>query len=1119
MNRKINIASLNLNGLRNQIKKTNTENMIINKNIDILFLQETHFNNKTDSSWSNNWLGTSKWGGDSAHSAGVGIVIHPKHKPITQKYTNNNNGHHMIWTVEIQKQTYTLINTYCPDNSTERKQHLQTLRTDIIQHSPQGSIILGGDFNFVENTKLDRKGGTPRTYHTVGKKEILAIQQNHNLRDAWTNTNNKQGNHFTYHNHNNTIHSRLDRIYTNTPIIKATTTPIHFTDHEMLQIEIEQKIQKRKTYWKLNNSVLTDIQYQNKIRGLLTCNRIHKDEHTTEDWWEYTKLKIKLETQTYCNKRNQQMKTQIDHLYNELEQHTTNNHNDIEGINKIQNNINEISNYKKQGAQVRSRQTLAEEFEIPNQYFYNTEKNRNNKKNITTLEINGKTVTDPQKIKEHVTETYTNIFKTTAVNKNEAKNIIKHTDKKLTEEEKKTLEKQITKDELWNALSTTKPNKAPGTDGLTYEFYTTFWQEIGEDLTDTINKLLQTGNLTYSQRTASITLIPKTKDPKRIDQYRPISLLNTDLKLLTKALSNRLTKILPNIINTPQACAIKGRQIQHHTIQIRDLLTYATGANEELYIISYDMEKAFDLLSWRYLRLTLEHFDFPHQFINTINTLYRNIQSTININGQITKPIQVSRGVRQGCPLSLSLYILTAETLANYINKDHTIKSFPIATTKLLQYADDITAILPTTQDIHKTTQKIEKYCKASGTKLNTNKTHGIAINTKTNLPQEIQWNNNEKKILGIYYNKSYITAQEQNWQVQQNKITNTLNIMRHRDISLKGKAQIINTMVLSKTWYLSAVYPPTPQSLRQINNKIFNYIWNSKHERIKRESLQLPVTQGGVGLLPIQVQTQAIQLKYFNDNESNLKEQIMKIQKKRTHKEPKYYVNTNKLYKTIQPLKENTVREIRKTIQNKKNPNPIIPTTSIRTQIEQEITIQDYTKTTKRNYNTIGKPKQANTFLHVLHNSIPSKHNIQKWYRNDTIDITCSYCTNPETTLHIFTCTQWNPIWTKVAQILQLQDTKWQPKNTADIIFHQPTQKAKSTIIHTTIHHIYMARNNKVYENKHTPIPKILNEIKSDIEYALNIKEGNTTKISKAFGKMVRLEENKIKLNIIVDK
>ena len=106
-----------------------------------------------------------------------------------------------------------------------------------------------------------------------------------------------------------------------------------------------------------------------------------------------------------------------------------------------------------------------------------------------------------------------------------------------------------------------KSNKSPGSDGIQPEFYASFWTDIKHLLLDSFNSTYQTGELSTTQKRGIINLIFKKNDKNLLSNWRPITLLNTDYKILAHVLANRLKKVIPKLVNTDQSGYIKGRNM------------------------------------------------------------------------------------------------------------------------------------------------------------------------------------------------------------------------------------------------------------------------------------------------------------------------------------------------------------------------------------------------------------------------------------------------------------------------------------------------------------------------------------------------------------------------------
>ena len=150
-------------------------------------------------------------------------------------------------------------------------------------------------------------------------------------------------------------------------------------------------------------------------------------------------------------------------------------------------------------------------------------------------------------------------------------------------------------------MKSMKNDKSPGNDGLTREFYVTFWDDIKATFVSSLKKAKERKELSISQRQAIIKLIEKKdRDERYIKNWRPISLLNVDIKILSKALTKILKEVLPCLISAQQTAYVKNRNIGESRRLISDIIEIANTRNMEGFLVTMDVEKAFDLLDHIY---------------------------------------------------------------------------------------------------------------------------------------------------------------------------------------------------------------------------------------------------------------------------------------------------------------------------------------------------------------------------------------------------------------------------------------------------------------------------------------------------------------------------------------
>ena len=263
--------------------------------------------------------------------------------------------------------------------------------------------------------------------------------------------------------------------------------------------------------------------------------------------------------------------------------------------------------------------------------------------------------------------------------------------------------------------------------------------------TQTIHQQIKTGYL---------TIICKKGQKNDISNYRPISLLNYDLKLLTKCLTNRIKTIIPDLTQEHQY-AKPGKQISSATTFLRDLWWDVCNCKTDAYFFFLDFQKAFDSIDQRWLFRVFQKMNFSSFFIRIIQSLNDNANVKVLVNGFQTQNIPIRKGVRQGDSLSLYLFLLAAEPLVATINNNQCIEGHGKGrkqNIKCPSYADDMTLTLFGSRSVVLAFEVIQNFPEATGLKLNIQKTQGVVVNSSciNNLLHFIIWQNDSIKILGL---------------------------------------------------------------------------------------------------------------------------------------------------------------------------------------------------------------------------------------------------------------------------------------------------------------------------------------------------------------------------------
>jgi hypothetical protein len=174
-----------------------------------------------------------------------------------------------------------------------------------------------------------------------------------------------------------------------------------------------------------------------------------------------------------------------------------------------------------------------------------------------------------------------------------------------------------------------------------------------EDMVELFNQMLTERKLTELQKRGARVCIPKSDKAVAPEDFRPITLLNSDYKILARILEGRLRPALVELLHASQYCGAPGKSIIDAVAAMRDAVAFAETANTHLCVLSLDFKEAFDKISHKYLFSILQSYDFSDTFLSCIKNMYTDASSVVQINGHISGPIPIQSSVRQGCPLSM----------------------------------------------------------------------------------------------------------------------------------------------------------------------------------------------------------------------------------------------------------------------------------------------------------------------------------------------------------------------------------------------------------------------------------------------------------------------------------
>jgi hypothetical protein len=404
--------------------------------------------------------------------------------------------------------------------------------------------------------------------------------------------------------------------------------------------------------------------------------------------------------------------------------------------------------------------------------------------------------------------------------------------------------------------------KSPGFDGLPIEFYLHFEDQLVPTLKRLYTVIFEKSELSKSMYTGVISQLYKGSSEKTsMSNWRPLTMLNVDYKILAKILVNRLKVVMPHIVHKSQTCAVPGRDIRDGVSLLYNVIHYVNQHKLDGILLSVDHMRAFDIIEWNYVLKVLEYFKLGETLIKWVSLIYKfgRVQSTVQVNGFLSEPFKVTRGIRQGCPLSALLYVLVSEVVTNYIRNLESVKGINILNLeyKISNYADDTNFIVSDFNSVRNIFEVYDIFKLASGATLKTEKTKILLFGSSraetipTNYAKYVV---QKLKIYGIIFDR-FGTDQEENIKglLESFDVLKTRHV--HHEVSYIARMRIIETYYLSKLWFVCLFIELSAEVIKKIEDSSCKFVWYPKtgsRNPVKLQTLKLDIDKGGIHFIDI---------------------------------------------------------------------------------------------------------------------------------------------------------------------------------------------------------------------------------------------------------------------------
>ena len=681
--------------------------------------------------------------------------------------------------------------------------------------------------------------------------------------------------------------SRLDRFYASAGLVREVLSVSHvasLSDHCGIKLRIKLYIEKnvlptfaRRTYWKLNTAILDDKEFIPSFKVLwgkiLKCRSDFLD---IAEWWD--KL-AKPEIKDFCIGFSIQRKFRRDHTkrfllsYLKLALEVK----DWNEVGRVKSELDIMLRSDAMGFVVRSRYKQNAEEEKAS-LFHAAREARNSSNNISSLKIGGQVVKDNCLIEDEVINFFGALFNghhnSDLVNTGlpfvpnnshmaEFLDGLSSMDNDVSEK----LHEDVTIDEVDDIIKNCDNNKAPGLDGLSYEFYKSTWEIIRKTFIMVLQCQLDRQRIVDSNTIGATRLSSKVAGIPQVDELRPLTLLNCDYRILSKFFVRRMKPVLPLVIKSGQLCTVGNKNILFGVNNILSSILYVKEKNLGACLLSLDFFKAYDRVLVDFLLVVMKKMNFSNKFCNWIKMLHVGARTKFILES-LTRSIKVSFSIRQGDPLSMLLYIVYIEPLLIYIEQKIAGLILPNIPPSLEAYCDDVNVITENETDLIVVNGAVKKFEDLSGAILSRDKKCKIIgfgkWKNRVDWPLQYLRTVKEIKVFGIFIMDSYRDLLKRNWSYRFDKFEQSLLSWSSRVLeTIFQRVEVVRTFALSRIYYLASILPMPKATANNIEKVIGKFLWSSSGKilRVSLEELKNPLEKGGCGLTCIKSMSKSLLL------------------------------------------------------------------------------------------------------------------------------------------------------------------------------------------------------------------------------------------------------------------
>ncbi|XP_056403189.1 transmembrane protein 260 isoform X1 [Hyla sarda] len=875
----VKMATLNVQGFNIPEKRSQILYHMHKNKVRLLCLQETHFKSghipDRLGRYFTTWFHSSN---PDSRSKGVSIGIHRSLPFSVQAVRVDPNARYLFIRGALLDQVVTVATVYAP-NSGQVPFLIATLEE--LSHFAQGMILLGGDFNIPLHPLLDastRRSAISYRQLSRLKKQLHSLQ----LCDVWR-LQHPSDRDYTHFSSPHNSYSRLDYVFLShfhLPRLSSSQVGhMYLSDHAPVYCTVTiPSLTTPRFSWRLNESLLLDTLCLSDLRTAIThFQSDHANDQTSQPiQWEALKSVLRGILISHGSRLKREKAAKLKRLLETLHSlealhKQTLLESTLRELTKTRHEIRSLLDTSLRQYSQKCASTFYEWGNKPGRQLARALREKRSALFIPSINTSsGSKSFITADILKAFEKYYHDLYNipTPSIPPHSPlpplslHDYIQNTSlPRLSEEDIEALESPFSEEEIAQAISHLPTGKSPGPDGYTARFFKTLKDSLLPILCKTFNSIAPNLGFPTASLSAYITVIPKEgRDPGLCSSYRPISLLNVDLKLFAKLLADRLALVLGPLVHPDQSGFMRSREARDNTVRAFSVINRATTLKKPLLLLSLDAEKAFDRVDWGFLRATLEQIGLGPAMMGRVMALYRDPQARVRVNGSLSSPFPIRNGTRQGCPLSPLLYILCMEHLLTALRSDPGVQGFTLGGSGHLcsAFADDLLLYLasPCTS-LPAALSVIRQYSHYSNHRINMSKSVALPIAlpiaTIEGLKREhpFHWTTESFKYLGVHIPLNPGATFALNFQTLSATLDRDLRKWTTGTFSWLGRANIIKMNFLPRLLYLFQAIPlALPRSyFKKLDQMIRSFIWAGRPSRISSRVLVRRKRAGGLAV------------------------------------------------------------------------------------------------------------------------------------------------------------------------------------------------------------------------------------------------------------------------------